>query len=89
MAIKANYMANRGLLLTDQYIRVDRVIVTNKKTLDIEVGIYQSAEMAQKGLPPPIIDNFYGEYDIYDLKCNIWEHAYIIIKQQFSDAIDC
>lgn len=68
-----------------QYVRVENVHV-NKDTLTVDVGIHLSEE-SSKEIPPHRIEHVDGPFDMYS-ELNLWEQAYVIIKQRWQTHTD-
>jgi len=82
MAIISNETDERGYVFENQYIKVESVRVT-KTTMNIEVGVRFKAEDEL----PHRVHNVEGEFDLESDK-NVWEQAYVFIKQRWTDSQD-
>jgi len=84
MAIIANVVTETGAIFPQQYIRVDNV-TAHKDRVSIFAGIYMNEEL--KNTPPHRAEILYGEFDLYS-ELNLWEQAYIAIKQMWPEYTD-
>lgn len=85
MALIVDIPHDRGIIYLQQYVRVDNVN-TDKTNMQILAGIYQTKEAAENA-PPHMAVNLYGEFDLYS-SLNLWEQAYVYLKQRWPDAVD-
>lgn len=86
MAIKTDFITERGIMYPDQYMRVDQVHCT-KTDMNIVVGIYVTQEQAANGAPPHFAEVLFGEFDM-NSPLNLWEQAYAAVKQRWPNAVD-
>lgn len=84
MAIITDIPTDRTVF-PQQYVRVERIL-TNKSEMFIEVGVYFNESL--KDQPPHRIESVQGEFDMYS-DLNLWQQAYVRIKQKYTDSIDC
>lgn len=83
MAIIADVVTERTTF-PQQYIRVDSVR-TSKNEMLIEAGIYLSESL--KDLPPHRAEILSGSFDMYS-ELNLWQQAYVVIKQNWPEYTD-
>lgn len=67
-----------------QYIRVDSVR-TSKTDMHITVGIYLREDL--KDNPPHRAEILNGSFDMY-AELNLWQQAYIVVKQNWPEHTD-
>lgn len=84
MAIISDYFNGRTLY-PNQYIRIEK-IETDKNQMRIDVGVHISQEYSIN-TPPHAIESLMCEFDLYSNK-NLWEQAYVRIKQKWIEHVD-
>jgi len=84
MAIITDVPTDRTIF-PQQYVRVERVN-TDKNQMFVDVGIYFNESV--KDLPPHRIEHVQGEFDMYSSD-NLWQQAYIYIKNRWPEYTDC
>lgn len=84
MAIITDVITERTVF-PQQYVRVEAVR-TDKNMMFVDVGIHLS-EQSSKEVSPHRIEHVMGEFDLYSDK-NLWEQAYIYIKNRWQDHTD-
>jgi hypothetical protein len=87
MAIYTDIIDERGYLYSNQYVRIEKVSITNKIYLDVELGVYFTKQDASTGGYPHRIENIRGEYDLLSSKTP-WEQAYDLIKTRYHIYVD-
>lgn len=84
MAIITDIPTDRTLF-PQQYVRVDRV-TTDKNQMQIEVGIYFNDTVTK--LPPHRMEIVFGDFDMYSSE-NLWQQAYVFVKNRWPNNTDC
>jgi hypothetical protein len=82
MAIITNVIDERGFVYENQYVRIERAVITSKSSLETDLGVYFNKQLATDGQPPHRIETMSGEYDLLSSK-NTWEQAYDLIKTRY------
>ncbi len=87
MAIRTNVTSDRGYVYKNQYLRVVRVI-TLKNTIEVHVGVYDNeSDTIPEHMYPHTIEFVTGPFDLYSTQ-NLWQQAYVYVKQRWPDSVD-
>ncbi len=87
MAIITDVVTDVGYTYKSQYCRPHIVAATNKTTLFITVGVYETVQHAERGDPPHILHYLDGDFDMYSGN-NLWQQAYVAMKKKWPDSTD-
>ena len=86
MAIITDYITNAGASMPQQYAKIE-VLHATKTDVVIDIGFYLSYEQSLVSAPYEILTLEYP-YDISTVDANPVAMAYLMIKQDFPNAVD-
>jgi len=87
MAIITDITTERGYVYRNQYVNVYDVIA-KKNEMTVNVGIYMTEQDYRDGMPPHRIDTLSGQpFDMFSEQ-NLWQQAYVAIKNHWPDSQD-
>lgn len=86
MAIITDITTERNYQYKQQYCRIERVGAT-KARMEIEMGVYESQELAVSGGSPHRYEIVYGDF-LLESELNPWQQGYAILKNRWPDAVD-
>ena len=86
MAIITDVYTARGLRFPSQYVRVQNIHV-EKTQMTVTFEAFLTQEQAVNGELPHFTDMISGEFNM-DSALNLWEQAYALAKQNWSDGVD-
>jgi hypothetical protein len=85
MAIIKTIVSESGFIFKDQYCRIEEATVFEKTTMRYTLGIYVSKEAITE--PPHRAEIFQADFDLFS-ELNLWQQAYVDIKNRWTDAVD-